>query len=95
MVIKDPVPFLHILVERVQIGFIATKGSPIQNLSVELYLCSMGKIFLAVGTTDPRLKTILGLDFRLGQQLKAYVSQDPPPTQVHPVPISIYYNVFT
>ena len=32
----------------------------------------MGKIFAAVGTTDPKLNTVGGLDFRLGRQLKAY-----------------------
>ena len=51
----------------------------------------MWQIFAAVGTTDPRFNTVVGLYFRIGQKLKAYARQDLPPARVHPIPITILH----
>ena len=64
--IKNPVLFLNIFLERVQTGVLNSKGNPIQKRSVEKYLRSVRQIFAVVGTTDPRLNTVVGLNFRLG-----------------------------
>ena len=65
MRIKDPVRFLNIFAEWVRTGLLAAKGIPIQKRSVDQYLRSVGKIFIAVGITYPRLNTLGGLDFSL------------------------------
>ena len=58
---------------------------------MEQYLRFVGKIFVAVGTTDPIINTMGGLNLRLGRQIKPYARQYPPPSRVINIPIAILY----
>ena len=58
---------------------------------MEQYLRSVGNFFVAVGTKDPRYNTMDGINFRLGRQLAAYAHEDPAPSRVRPIPISILH----
>ena len=51
---------------------------------MEKYLHYVGKIFAAVGTTDPRINAMGGLKFRLEQQLASYAQKEPSPIEYPP-----------
>ena len=59
---------------------------------MEKYLHYVGKIFAAVGTTDPRINAMGGLKFRLEQQLVSYAQKYPP--LLIPPPPSIHTELF-
>ena len=65
------------------------KLTPYSKQSVEQYLSSVGEIFAAVGTQDPRLDNVVSLKLRLGQQLEANAREDTPPSLVRPLQIYI------
>ena len=53
----------------------------------------MGQILPAVGAPDPRFNQVGSIDFRLGRKLVAYKIEDPPPSRVHPLPISVLHTL--
>ena len=61
---------------------------PIQKRIVKQYLCSIGKIFASVRTTDPRLNILCRFDFRLVQKIASYACKYPSPSQVTSLPLS-------
>ena len=84
-----PRPFPPIFLERVRYGVLAANKLPILKLGMDQYLLSVGKTFSDVVTHNPRLNTVVGLNFRLGRQLACYSQEDPasswfpPPTNIH------------
>ena len=91
--VSDPIPILQIFAHRVRSGVLAAKGQPIKKRSVEQYLRSVGQIFASVGAQDPRLDQLGKLDFRLRRQLAKYQKDDPAPTRVRPIPLTLLLHL--
>ena len=72
---------------------LAASGTPIKNRSVEQYLRSIRQIFSAVRENNPRHNKLVNLNFRLVHQLATYAKQDPPPTRVRPIPVSVLQSL--
>ena len=53
--------------EQLHTGLLSAERHPIHKLIMEKYLRSVGQIFAAVGTTDPRLNIMERLDFRIAR----------------------------
>ena len=87
--IRDNIPFLKIFSERVIAGLLGASRIPIKKRSVEQYLCYIEQIFAAVGDSKPWHNKLGQLEFRTGQQLSTYAKQDPPPTRVRPISVSV------
>ena len=93
--IDDPIPVLQIFAIRVRSGVLAAAGKKVKKRQVEQYLRSVGQIFACVGAKDPRLDNMGKVDFRLRRQLTCYEKEDPPPTRVRPVPITLLLDMHT
>ena len=65
------------------------RRTPHSKKNVENYFCSVGKIFAAVVTTEPRLNTVGSLEFSLLLQLKAYAR---PLLQNSPITSTPHYH---
>ena len=64
--IKDKIPFLQIFAHKVCTCVLASNNKPIHKRSVEQYIRSLGQIFEAVGSPEPRLNIMGTIKFRLG-----------------------------
>lgn len=60
---------------------------------VEAALRAIGQTIAALGYRDPRLHPSGKLDLHLHHQLQAYMKEDPPPTQVKPIPLQIIHHL--
>ena len=89
--IRDTIPFLQIFNHKVRTVVLAASHKPIHKRSVEQYIHSVVKIFVAVGSPDPRLNNMGAIDFCLGRQLATYEKEDPDPGRVCPLPVSILH----
>ena len=67
-------------------------GASIQKLTIEGYLRNVEHIFSVVGSTDPQLDHLGHANFRLGRQLRAYYQDNPPPTRIYPIPITLIHE---
>ena len=72
---------------------IHSQEKSIQKRSMEKYLHYTGQIFAVVGTTEPWLNTAGSLKFSMVWHISYYECQDPSPTQVQPLPISILHFI--
>jgi hypothetical protein len=68
---------------------IAPSRAAVHSRTLEGALCTMGKMYAALGYPDPRLAPLSTLGFFLSRQLLAYKKEDPPPHQVKPIPFLI------
>ena len=91
--IADPVPILQLFAYRVRTGMLAAKGRDVKKRSVEQYLRSVGQVFAGVGTPDPRLDDVGAVDFRIRRQLAKYANEDPAPTRVRPVLLTLLLHI--
>ena len=91
--VADPIPILQIFAHRVRSGVLAAKGGSIKKRSVEQYLRSVGQIFASVGASDPRMDAVGNIDFRLRRQLAKYQNDDPAPTRVRPIPLTLLLHL--
>ena len=91
VVIRDPFPFLQVFTDLVRAVVLSANRLPIQKRSVEQYLRSVGGIFVAVGTRNPRFDTFGRVNFRLFRNLAVYTRQDPSPSRVLSIQISILH----
>ena len=58
-----------------------------------LFQRSVGEIFVAVGTKDPRYNTMGGINSFMGRQIVAYAHEYLYTYQVHTIPISILHCI--
>ena len=56
---------------------------------VEDAVCSIGQAIVMLGVNDPRMMSTGKLDGRLQLQFSCYSRQDPPPSQVKPIPVQV------
>jgi hypothetical protein len=87
--IEDPVSLLQIFAHRRRNGTLTPGGRPVRSRSVEDTVRTIAQTFCRVGAPDPRLDTNHAIDFRLQRQLRSYSKEDPPPTRVKPLPVSV------
>lgn len=94
--VSDKIRVLQVFAHRVRVGKLArnTRNEPVRSRTVENYLRSVGQGFTSVGAPDPRHQPVTHqLDFRLYRQLRCYAKEDPPPSRVKPLPLSVLDNV--
>ena len=89
--IRDTIHFLQILAHKIRTGVLAANHKTIHKLSVEQNIRSVGQIFAAKGTPDPRLNNMGAINFRLGQYFVTYEKEDPALGRFYPLPISILH----
>ena len=87
--IDDPVTLLQIFAHRRRLGTLSPSGRAVRSRSVEDTVRTIAQTFCRVGAKDPRLDSNNRIDFRLTRQLQSYSKQDPPPTRVKPIPVSV------
>ena len=76
--VRDPIPYLQIFADRIQVGELAAGGARVRKRTVEAYLRDVAQIFAGVGADDPRLDKLGHINFHLGWQLRCYSKADPP-----------------
>ena len=72
---------------------LTVREDPTKKLSVEQYLWSIGKIFVAIGGQYLRHNNMGKLDFILGHHLATYLKQDPPTSIVFPISLSVIQSL--
>ena len=87
--VEDPVTLLQVYLHRYRTGVVAPRGNAVRKRTAEDALRSVGQTFTAMGAPDPRFTPQGQLDFRLARQLRYYEKQDPPPSRVKPVPVTV------
>ena len=55
----------------------------------------MGQTYATMGAPDPRLNPQGDVDFRLTALLRAWKKEDPPPTRVKPLPLTVVTQIWT
>jgi hypothetical protein len=94
--VADKVRILQVFAHRVRIGKLArnTGGKPVRSRTVENYPRSVSLGFTSVGGPDPRHQPLTSQTyFCLDRQLRFYSKQDPSPSRVKPLPLSVLNNV--
>lgn len=91
--ISDPIPFLQVFARRYRDGRLALRGKPVRARTVEEAVRAVGRTFVELGSSDPRLNCYGALDVRLSAQIAQWKQEDPPPRRVKPVPMAIIRNV--
>jgi hypothetical protein len=87
--VTDPVTLLQIFGHRYRSGTLRPGGRPVRSRTVEDSIRCIAQTFTRVGAADPRLDSSNNIDFRLQRQLRSYSKEDPPPTRVKPIPVSV------
>jgi hypothetical protein len=90
--IADPVPFLQTFARRYRDGRISLRGQPVRARTAEEAIRAVGRTFVELGSTDPRLNVFGNVDSRLSAQLAQWKQEDPAPRRVKPVPIAILHH---
>jgi hypothetical protein len=91
--IRDPVPILQVWATRYRDGRLAPGGKPVRSGTVEDALRSVGQAFARLGAHDIRKDATGALDFRLHHQLRAWRNEDPAPSRVKPIPLSVIQHI--
>jgi hypothetical protein len=87
--INNPIPLPQRLAHYYCIGALAPSGTPVCPWMVDGALHAIWQALAILGSPDPWLQPSGKLDLRLSQQLSEYSKQDPPPSQVKPIPFPI------
>ena len=69
-------------------GIISTSSKAVRADTVSNAICSVGQMFLWIGTHDPRLSLFTGkINFRIARMVTGWTKDDLPPSRVQPCPI--------
>ena len=86
---QDPALILNAFAQDYQNGNIAPDSRGIRSRMVEDSVRSIGQAIAMLGAKDPRMTSTGKLDGRLQIQFRCYSWQDPPPSQVTPIPVQV------
>jgi hypothetical protein len=90
--VTDPVPFLQVFARRYRDGRLSLRGQPVRARTVEEAVRAVGRTFVELGASDPRLNTHGALDVRLAAQIAQWKQEDPPPWRVKPAPTAVLHH---
>jgi len=93
--VEDPVPILQAFARRYRDGRLAALHNPVRARTVEDVIRGIGRTFVELGTENPRLNVYGNVDPRLSAQIAQWKQEDPPPSRVKPIPISVLHHVYT
>jgi hypothetical protein len=85
----DPVPLLQVFGDIYRDNLLAPRGNAVQARKVKDAMRAVGQTFARLGSPDVRKDFYGDIDFRIGQQIRAYKKEYSPPKWVKPIPIII------
>ena len=83
------ITILQVYAHRVQTGSALHSGNAMQTGAVSSLLCEVGQAMALLGASDPWLDAHRCIELCLMWQLKSYRRDDPPSTQVQPIPVDL------
>ena len=86
---QDPVPILNAFTRDYRTGNIAPESRGVRSITVEDDVQSIGQVIAMLGGKDPRMTSTGKSDGRMQLQFRCYSRQDPPPSQVNPIPVQV------
>jgi len=91
--VRDPIPCLQVFATRYR-RRLGPTGLPVRSGgTVSDAIRLVGQTMASMGARDARTDTTGMLDFRLSRQFRSYTREDPPPTRVKPIPISLICKI--
>ena len=91
--IDDPIPVLQTSQSAFDLASWQQRAKRLRNAKWSNTSAPSARSSPAWGATDPRLDRMGKVDFRLRRQLTCYEKEDPPPTRVRPVPITLLLDM--
>ena len=86
---KDPVPILNTFARDYRTGNIAPNSRGVRSRTVEDSVRSIGQAIAMLGAKYPQMTSTGKIDGILQLQFLCYYRQDPPPSQVKPIPVQV------